>query len=852
MFTLPGATTHYPPDLEIEPVHLDIALRVDIEARSVVGVVTHTLAWRRAGAVALELHAVDFMDLALEDLDGHELRWRYDGRCIHVTWQSGAERDATRRLAITYRVVDPISGLFFSAPHALAPDAPRFAATDHETERARHWLPTIDLPSVRPTLAFHLRAPADLTILANGLRASEELHDDGSKTAHWQLEQRCPSYLTCFVIGELVECNDDDHIGDGTGIPLAYFTAKTNGFDARNVDHLSRSFGGTAEIMRWMTEKLGSPFPFPKYYQFALPDFGGAMENISLVSWDDHFLLDETLAGEWGRIVDQINVHEMAHSWFGDLVVCRDYAHAWLKESWATYMEACWFEDVVGRDEQLYELWLNAQSYFREADGHYTRPLVLREFHNSFELYDMHLYPGGAMRLHTLRCMLGDELFWEGVRAYLREYAGKLVETDDFRRIMERVSGRSLGKFFDQWIHSPGYPAIDAEFDWDNAHHRGTFTIKQTQADKPDKDKPAATAVGLFSFQLTLAWTIDGVRHQRRVDIERERHSFAFEMDSEPDMVRVDPDFEVLHKLEFHPGTDKLETQLAQAPDVLGRILAGRELIKQGKQKHLTKIAERWSVEPFWGVRLEWARSLGQLGSQPAIAALVQAIACEKDHRVLEGLLRSCMDLRDDTLLRAVVERFEKGLPHRAASVAWELLGAYRERAPYDLIAAAADRPSFNGFEQSGALRALAATRDERALDHLIARSHAGTTSDRARPAAAYALGVLARRLDKRPRERAIERLVDLLRDHLPRVRLASAYGLEAARATEAISQLQAYRATLTHQEQVRVDRILSGLRKGDDSRVGAAEKELEELREKLRKLEARVESLQARVNTES
>jgi aminopeptidase N len=231
---------------------------------------------------------------------------------------------------------------------------------------------------------------------------------------------------------------------------------------------------------------------------------------------------------------------------------------------------------------------------------------------------------------------------------------------------------------------------------------------------------------------------------------------------------------------------------------------------------------------------------------------LVHAIAHEQDHRVLEGLLRACMDLRDDDLMRAVVQRFEKGLPHRAASVAWELLGAYRDRAPYDLIAAAADRDSFNGFEQSGALRGLAATRDDRALDHLIARSHAGTTSDRARPAAAYALGVLARRLDKRPRERAVERLVDLLRDHIPRVRLAAAYGLEAARATEATSQLEAYRATLTHQEQVRVDRILSGLRKAEDPRVGAAEKELEELREKLRKLEARVEQLQARVHTES
>src|SRR5258706_11445935 len=117
-----------------------------------------------------------------------------------------------------------------------------------------------------------------------------------------------------------------------------------------------------------MTKRLGTPFPFPKYYQFALPRFGGAMENISLVSWDDRFVLDPILAGEWTRLIDQINAHEMGHSYFGDLVVIRDFAHAWLKESWATYLEQCWFEDEVSDDEARYEYYMNAQAYFYEAD----------------------------------------------------------------------------------------------------------------------------------------------------------------------------------------------------------------------------------------------------------------------------------------------------------------------------------------------------------------------------------------------------------------------------------------------------------------------------------------------------
>jgi aminopeptidase N len=163
------------------------------------------------------------------------------------------------------------------------------------------------------------------------------------------------------------------------------------------------------------------------------------MENISLVVWDDGAVMDETLAREWTRRIDETNVHEMAHSYFGDAVVCRDYAHAWLKESWATYMEQVWFEDTAGRDEQLYQYYRDAQGYLAEADGRYKRPLVTREFSSSWDMYDAHLYPGGACRLHTLRAEIGDGPFWTAVRDYLRRYAGEVVETEDFRKVMEQT-----------------------------------------------------------------------------------------------------------------------------------------------------------------------------------------------------------------------------------------------------------------------------------------------------------------------------------------------------------------------------------------------------------------------------
>ncbi len=71
------------------------------------------------------------------------------------------------------------------------------------------------------------------------------------------------------------------------------------------------------------------------------------MENISITTWDQKFCVDKNLAKEYKLVLDLVNVHEMAHSYFGDSLGCRYFEHSWLKESWATYMEVCWLEDHV-------------------------------------------------------------------------------------------------------------------------------------------------------------------------------------------------------------------------------------------------------------------------------------------------------------------------------------------------------------------------------------------------------------------------------------------------------------------------------------------------------------------------
>ncbi len=96
----------------------------------------------------------------------------------------------------------------------------------------------------------------------------------------------------------------------------------------------------------------------------------------------------------------------------------------------------------------------NAKAYIKETNSKYMRPIVTRVYDSSWAMFDRHTYPGGAWRLHMLRHLLGDESFWAGVRKYVKDYSGKTVETEDFRKYLEDASGLNLNKFFDQVTNS--------------------------------------------------------------------------------------------------------------------------------------------------------------------------------------------------------------------------------------------------------------------------------------------------------------------------------------------------------------------------------------------------------------
>ncbi|MCF7823211.1 MAG: HEAT repeat domain-containing protein [Candidatus Marinimicrobia bacterium] len=830
-FTLAGATKNYAPDLKLEPIHTELHLSVDVKGRSARGYALITIRANVEGADSLDLDAVDFNDLQVSDVDDKGLTHNYDGKQIKLKLSKTLKAQDKRMIRIDYSIQDPITGLKFSQPDARRPDFPFYAITDNETERARYWFPCVDFPTVRPHMEYFLSAPEALTILANGALVSEEIKD-GIKTAHWRLNYPCPAYLACFAIGEFSEYQDEP-LRD---MPIAYYADKSY-----TPEQLKRTFEPTRKMLIWMEKKLGMDFPYPKYFQIAGREIGGAMENISLVTWDDKFMLDENMAREWKYIMDLINVHEMSHSYFGDAVVSYDFAHVWLKESWATYIESVWLEDSEGKEAMDWQLAEEARSYMGEAKNSYVRPIITREYDHSWNMFDQHLYPGGAWRLHMLRQLVGDAKFWKGVQDYVNSYAGRTVKSIDFQRCIEKHSGMNLDSFFDTWFYSKGYPILNVAFAYDKEKGRGKFTVEQKQMDKEK-------GIGLFEMDLDLAWQDGaGKDHVETVHLSKGTHIFQLKLE-EPAHVSLDPEMKTLFEAEFNTGDDKLLHLLKHGHTVRDLMQAISELARTGKRKNLQAIRDHLKSEKHWGLRIHAYRELGTVGNEYAYAHLAELLVTETDPMVIEAAAVACGKQRHPVLREAILTKLtQKHLPYRGQMALLSSLGSQKIEADIKLLEEYAGKDGWRNLNRAGAYIGLGASHSEKAVDALLSKIEDSVNFYEEKVARLTALSQIKDWVSPHLKIRVSEAICEATKDpsyfvHVNAARLIGATGIQ-----EGLPYLKALMNRIPVQDHPLLKRQIQALQvSGNASETKKLQKQLDELSEKLAGMEKRLQEVES------
>ena len=262
-------------------------------------------------------------------------------------------------------------------------------------------------------------------------------------------ERPASTYLYSVVVGPFTVLKDQ-----WRGVPVDYWLYPDT------VQAGWRTFGETPAMIE-LFSRLLVPFPWAKYDQSAIPDFTyGGMENVSATTQTDqalHSAGDEPEQNGRGLVA-----HELAHQWFGDLITTADWVEAWLNEGMATYMESVENEKTRGWDAGQAS-WIGQQQAAMQADFRQERPLVWGQYKGTDPItlfFSGHIYPKGAQLAHQLRRLLGDSLFWAGLKRFLTDHAYQAVTTADFAVAFEQTCRCDLDWFFDQWAYGIGYPKV--------------------------------------------------------------------------------------------------------------------------------------------------------------------------------------------------------------------------------------------------------------------------------------------------------------------------------------------------------------------------------------------------------
>jgi aminopeptidase N len=739
----------------------------------------------------------------------------------------------TAEISIEYSAV-PRRGLYFCGPDADYPARRVEAWTQGQDQDARHWFPCFDYPNQKATTEVIATVPASMTALSNG-RLVRRTADRaaGTATFHWRQGIRHVSYLVTLVAGDYEAIRYR-----WKSVPMTVWAPRGMKEDAR------RACDRTPRMMEFFSRFTGQPYPYEKYDQVFVQDFiFGGMENTTATTLTDTALLDRRIILDSN--MDSLVAHELAHQWFGDLLTCRDWSHAWLNEGFATYFDALYKEHDLGRDEYLMNVLMLRDNYLAEDGGHYRRAIVNKRYRDPVELFDRHLYEKGALVLHMLRNLLGDDLFRRSIRRYVASHREGSVETVDLRRAIEAETGLNLEGFFDQWVFKAGHPDLKATFAWDEKRSTAVVTVKQVQG--TDDKTPAA-----FSMPLTVAFHLGGKRvHEMKVRMDEKEHSFEAKLPARPKFVSFDPGFRILKTLDFTPPRDMLAAQLAGDPDVTGRIHAAGCLGKDASPEAVAALGRCLADgKAFWGVRAAAAAGLGKANTAGARDLLLRNLGT-KHPKVRRAVARALGEWRgDEKAAGALVALVEKGDPsYLVEAEACSALGRTRSPRAFDVLARVYDdRPSWNEVVRNGALAGMAALRDLRALD----RARDAVKQGRHGNLRASGIPVLAKLMDVKdaPKTEIAEDLIKLVEDWWLRVKISACAAVAEVgeeRALPALARLAT--ADLDGRVRRSAAEAAKKIREGKDrpAEVKKLRDDLEALREEFRKLRDEVKKSAAK-----
>lgn len=317
--------------------------------------------------------------------------------------------------------------------------------TQGQGKYTSHWLPSFD--DVNEKVVFNLSVAfrSDFTVLSNGVLKNTVFNSKGNlKTWKYTMQKPMSSYLVMLAIGKFVKQTETTK----SGTPLEFYLKE------EDQDKFVTTYKHSKEIFDFFEREIGVNYPWEVYRQVPVMDFLYAgMENTTATIFAQDFVVDEV--GFNDRTYVNVNAHELAHQWFGDMVTAQSGKHHWLQEGFATYYALLAEKELFGDDHFNYELYQTAETLQR-ASKKETIPLM-HEKASSLTFYQK-----GAWALHYLRENIGADAFRKAVKSYLKKYGFQNVNTDNFLNEVKKVSKFDTEKFKKVWLEKSGFEIQEA------------------------------------------------------------------------------------------------------------------------------------------------------------------------------------------------------------------------------------------------------------------------------------------------------------------------------------------------------------------------------------------------------
>jgi len=372
--------------------------------------------------------------------------------------------------------------------------------------------------SDKATAEFSITVPDNFQVPSNGLLQSIDTLSGGRLRYNWLSNYPAVTYNVSFAVCEYNQWTEYyDH--DAGSMPVEFYISEASD------NTYNRSIWNLVVNMLPVYADLFGEYPFidEKYGIYEAPWTGG-MEHQTMTGQ----------GGSWG-FQEWLCAHELAHSWWGNMITCKTWSDIWINEGFATYAEAMWweFQGANPRPDRLLAVMHDYKPPGAGAgDSVYVYPEDLSEFRIFSHDYSYHK---GAWVLHQLRHIVGDGVFFAMLADFRDAFAYSAASTEDFIDVAENAYGQDLQWFFDQWVYNAGAPAYAYGWETENVGGQDYLRVRIVQTQQPPNPE-------VFIMPVDLVATIDGVPETLTVWNDARQQWYELPVSGPVTALQFDPD----------------------------------------------------------------------------------------------------------------------------------------------------------------------------------------------------------------------------------------------------------------------------------------------------------------------